>query len=89
MDVLEGPDKSAALETAGADTKGLKAALVERLVGVQRAAAGAAPAATPAAAHARRAASANGATTRRGNGGGQPTPMPHSRTRSGAPGRWP
>ena len=29
----------AALEAAGADTKGLKAALVERLVGVKRAAA--------------------------------------------------
>jgi len=39
----------AALEAAGADTKGLKAALVERLVGAQRAAAGGAPAAEPAA----------------------------------------
>ena len=33
------PKLRAALEAAGADTKGLKAALVERLVGVQRTAA--------------------------------------------------
>ena len=33
------PKLRAALEAAGADTKGLKAALVERLVGVKRAAA--------------------------------------------------
>ena len=37
----------AALEAAGADTKGLKAALVERLVGVQRAAASGKRAAEP------------------------------------------
>ena len=46
----------AALETAGADTKGLKAALVERLVGVQRAAAGGAPPAAPEASDATEAA---------------------------------
>merc|ERR1719174_3069692 len=37
----------AALEAAGADTKGRKAVLVDRLVGVQRAAAGGAPPAAP------------------------------------------
>ena len=46
----------AALEAAGADTKGLKAALVERLVGVQRAAAGGAPPAAPEASDATEAA---------------------------------
>ena len=46
----------AALETAGADTKGLKAALVDRLVGVQRAAAGGAPPAAPEASDATEAA---------------------------------
>ena len=46
----------AALEAAGADTKGLKAALVDRLVGVQRAAAGGAPPAAPEASDATEAA---------------------------------